>query len=679
MSVTLMKKLTVLAYNTDADAIMRRLMRLRCVDLRSVEGLDGDDRRLARVGEDSARAGAESRLSEIQRVIPMLAKYAARKKKAGQIHRIDVDAFVKDGRDQAAMAVVEEALALQARNEALLAEQTREWNLASSLSPWAEYDAPLNVEGSSKTVMMYVTLGQAMIPLEIRAALEDAGAYLEPVSNDLKNSYFVLTCCKADEEQINRVLTVNGCNKLSFPQIETTARVAMDRAQERLTAIDAELMRNEERMRDLAQELDDVEILHDIESTAAELGRQKRKMALTRRCAVIQGWIPAEKEESTVKALSDFSCAYEVKEPSEDEDPPVLLKNNAFAANFEWVIGMYSYPKYGTYDPAMVMGIFYFLLFGMMFADVGYGLLLTLGCIAGIKLLHPKEGMRRMLSMFAWCGLSSMFMGVLFGGWFGDLPTAIMDNFIYKQAGAAIQTPLGDFFANGLLFNPINEPVAFLVAGLAMGEIHLIAGMAINMVQTCKSGRVLQGICSTVPFWVLFLGLDLMAPIGVASMMGIQPTPEVSAILATLSSIGGYVAIVGAAGILLLKGVGSKGFMPWLISGLGGLYSLISYASDLLSYSRILALGLAAGVISQVINMMTGLGATGPVGFIVMLIVMILGHVLNIAINILGTFVHAARLQYIEFFGKFYEDGGQPFTPMLPTEQYSEDINSVSK
>lgn len=673
-----MKKLTVLAYNSDADAIMRRLMRLRCVDLRAVEGLDGE-RHPTRFGEDAARTEAEARLAKINRAIPILAKYSMRKKANGSLHMIDADAFVHEGRDRRAMETVEETLSLQARNEFLLTEQTREWNLAASLSPWAEYDAPLNVAGSAKTVMMYVSSGQAMLPSETRAALGEAGAYLELVSNDAKSCYFVLTCCKEDEEAVNRVLALNACNKLSFPQIDTTARVAVDDAHERLKAIDAEFLRNEERIRDLSQGLDEVEILHDIESTTAEIGRQKRKLALTRRCAVIQGWIPAEKQEQTVKALSEFSCACEISEPTEDDEPPVLLKNNAFAANFEWVIGMYSYPKYGTFDPSMIMGIFYFLLFGMMFADVGYGLLLVLGCIAGIKLLHPKEGLKRTLSMFAWCGLSSMFMGVLFGGWFGDLPTAIMDNFIYKQTGAAIQTPLGDFFANGLLFNPINEPVAFLVAGLAMGEIHLVAGMAINMIQTCKSGKVLQGICSTVPFWVLFLGLDLMAPVGVASMMGLQPSPEASAILSTLSSIGGYIAIAGAAGILFLKGVGSKGFMPWLISGLGGLYSLISYASDLLSYSRILALGLAAGVISQVINMMTGLGASGPVGFIVMLIVMILGHVLNIAINILGTFVHAARLQYIEFFGKFYEDGGQPFTPMLPTEQYSEDINSVSK
>ncbi len=677
MSVSRMKKLTVLAYNTDTDAVLRTLMRLRCVDLRSVEGL-GDGKKPIRFEEDGARVQTDARIQQIKKAIPMLAKYSMRKKSLGRTpHRIDRDAFVAEGRAQIAMDTVEEAIRLQERTNALLAEQTREENLASSLSPWAEYDAPLNETGSAKTETVFVTSAEGILSLETREQLENAGAYLELVCQDGKNSYFVATYCRPHEDAVNRAITQRGCLKVTLPNISMTAREAVDRCEARLREIDTELLKNEERMRELAQELEAVEILCDIEATAAELAKQKRKVALTRNCAVIQGWIPAEKEDSLASALSEFSCACEVNEPEDGEEPPVLLKNNAFAANFEWVIGMYSYPKYGTFDPALIMGIFYFLLFGMMFADVGYGLLLTLGCIAGVKILKPKEGMRRMLSMFAYCGISSMFMGILFGGWFGDLPIAIMDNFIYHESGIAITTAIGKFFSQGLLFNPTNSPVAFLILGLAIGEIHLIAGMAVNMIETCKKGNVLQGICSTVPYWIFFIGVDLMAPTAVVDMIVTDPAGVSDAtrvLFVSLMNVGAYLAIAGLISILLFKGFGEKNFVSWLMKGLGGLYSIISYASDLLSYSRILALGLAAGVIAQVINMMTGLGATGFVGFIVMLVVMIVGHGLNLAINLLGTFVHAARLQYIEFFGKFYEDGGKQFTPMLPTEEYSEDI-----
>ena len=204
--------------------------------------------------------------------------------------------------------------------------------------------------------------------------------------------------------------------------------------------------------------------------------------------------------------------------------------------------------------------------------------------------------------------------------------------------------------------------------------------MAINMVETWKKGNRMRALCITLPYWVLFAGIDLMAPSAAIDMVVSNPasvTEQTRQMLSSLSGIGLYLFFAGLVLILLLKGWGEKSFFGWLSKGLGGWYSLISFASDLLSYSRILALGLVAGVIAQVINMMTGLGTSGPIGFIFMLIVMILGHVLNIAINLLGTFVHAARLQYIEFFGKFYEDGGSPFDPALPAENYSEDLTDV--
>jgi V/A-type H+-transporting ATPase subunit I len=204
-----------------------------------------------------------------------------------------------------------------------------------------------------------------------------------------------------------------------------------------------------------------------------------------------------------------------------------------------------------------------------------------------------------------------------------------------------------------------------------MGEVHLIAGMAVNMVQTWKNGNPIVALCENVPYWVMFAGVDMMAPLAAAGMITTEPlAPQTQALLQSLSDLGLWVMVAGIAMILFLKGVGQKTFFAWLIKGLGGLYSLISFASDLLSYSRILALGLVASVIAQVINMLTNLGSSGPVGFIFMLIIMILGHGLNLAINLLGTFVHAARLQYIEFFGKFYEDGGRMFAPLTPRSKY---------
>ncbi len=675
-----MRKLTVLSYAADADAIVRKLMNLRCVEIRPITAGEG----LSPINThetDLQKAESERRLAVIRQAIPLLAKYTRRRGGLGRVvHAVDREAFCRDGRSKRAWKTAEEAVNTAENTERLIAEKTRIDALMESLEPWLSYDAPLAHSGSRSTELLLGAVPADAASAQLREELEALGAYVEEVSEEGEHRYLAVFSHRRDSDAVARRLAAARFVRADFSSCEKTARAAFSEAEARLAEIDSGLFANEEKLRDLSELLDEVEILCDLEATTAAVCRQKRKLLSTRNCAVLQGWVPKSMQDTVIEALSRFEAACEFSEPEEGEEPPVLLKNNAFATNFEWVIGMYSYPKYGTFDPAVIMSVFYFLIFGLMFADVGYGLLLVLGCFGGIRLLNPRPTMRRMLMMFGYCGISCMLMGVLFGGWFGNLPTAIMNSFIYHADGVAETTPIGRFFYNGLLFNPIDSSTDFLVLSLAVGEIHLIAGMAINMVQTWKRGQALQAVCTTVPFWVLFAGIDLLAPKLIVDMFSTNPAAApaaAQALLTQLSDIGFYTMFAGFALIFLCNGLGQRSFVGWLTKGLGGLYSLISFASDLLSYSRILALGLVAGVIAQVINMMTGMGASGPFGFVFMLIVMIAGHGLNLAINLLGTFVHAARLQYIEFFGKFYEDGGEPFTPALPVEEYTEELSTV--
>ncbi len=676
MSISTMKKLTVLAHASDADAIVRRMLHLKCVEIQRAIPEAGE-LALERIESDGKQTEIRERIAHIEAAMPRLAKYSTRRGGIGRrVPRLDRAAFVVDGRAERAYLAVERTLEAKARMDEITAEQTRNENAMQSLFPWLNYDAPLNEAGSAHTAMQ---LGSCSVKLYNYEALEAAGAYVEDVSDDGKTQYFTVTYHKEDEEAVAAALDKCDFLKVDFSDVATTAQAAYDVLEQRQAQLADEMAGFVETLMDLAESLDDIEVLYDVEATNLNICLQKQKLYCTQNCIVLAGWLPEAAEKKVLAGLSAFECACEISEPEEGDTVPILLKNNAFASTFEWVIEMYSYPKYGTFDPTFIMSIFYFLIFGLMFADVGYGLLLVLACFGGVKLLNPKEGLKRMMLMFGYCGISCMIMGVLFGGWFGDLPVAIMNNFFPdKFGGQAANTPIGRFFNNGVFFNPVSASIPFLFVALGMGEIHLIAGMAVNMVQTWKSGKPIVALCENVPYWVMFAGIDMMAPLAAAGMISSEPlAPGTEALLQTLSGIGMYVMIAGIAMILFLKGIGEKTVFAWLIKGLGGLYSLISFACDLLSYSRILALGLVASVIAQVINMLTSMGSSGPVGFIFMLIIMILGHVLNLAINLLGTFVHAARLQYIEFFGKFYEDGGEAFKPALPAEEYSEDTSFV--
>ena len=675
MSISTMKKLTVLAHASDADAIVRRMLHLKCVQIqRSIP--EAGELALERIESDGKQTEIRERMAHIEAALPRLAKYSTRRGGIGRrVQRLDRAAFVADGRAERAWLAVERALEVKARMDEITAEQTRNEAVMQSLFPWLNYDAPLNEVSSAHTAMQ---LGSCSVKLYNYEILEAAGAYVEDVSDDGKTQYFTVTYHLEDEEAVTAALSKCDFLKISFSDISTTAQAAYDNLESRQAALADEQAGLVETLMDLADSLDDIEVLYDVEGTNLNICLQKQKLYHTQNCIVLAGWFPETAEKRVLEGLSAFECACEISEPEEGDEVPVLLRNNPFSSTFEWVIEMYSYPKYGGFDPTLIMSIFYFLIFGLMFADVGYGLLLVLACFGGVKLLNPKEGLKRMMLMFGYCGISCIIMGVLFGGWFGDLPVAIMNNFFPQFEGQAQNTPIGHFFNNGVFFNPVSASIPFLFVALGMGEIHLIAGMAVNMVLTWKSGKRLVALCENVPYWVMFAGVDMMAPLAAAGMISTEPlAPQTQALLESLSSIGLWVMVAGIAMILFLKGVGQRTFFAWLIKGLGGLYSLISFASDLLSYSRILALGLVASVIAQVINMLTSLGTSGPLGFIFMLIIMILGHGLNLAINLLGTFVHAARLQYIEFFGKFYEDGGEAFKPALPAEEYSEDTSFV--
>ena len=592
MSIAVMKKLTVLTPERDVDALIRRLIRLRCVEVRTTPVEDGD---LLRVRCDSQRAEAEERVRTVSEALPVLNRYTGKPKPWMRQSVPDNDTYPLCGSREAVWRVVRETRELDARLRAGQTEDAQLRTRAATLTPWLDCDLPLCGGG---TELCEVWLGSLPAKTQISAAVDalrtlDAG--VEAVKEDEDGLYIAAVFPRQEEDAVSRALSEIGFLRADF-SAEPYA--------------------------------------------AARAGRA-----------------PTARDVRVSAALEKLFCAYEMSDPEGEDQPPVLLKNNGYATNFEWVVGMYSYPKYGTYDPTFVMSLFYFVIFGLMFADVGYGAILLLGGFLVPRLLHMEGGAKRMFNMFGWCGISCVVMGAVFGGWFGDLPYSVMANMMgYGSIEAAkeaapwfngLSVALG---GKRISLNPLEEPMAFLVVSLIMGAVHLLGGMAIKFYLLCRDGQVFSAIFDIGSWWVLFAGIG---------MVFVRPTV-------------GYI-LCGVAVLMIVATAGRAERNPVLRFGKGllGLYGLINYASDLLSYCRILALGLAAGVIAQVVNLIATMGGPSPGGFVKMVLIMLIGHALNIAINLLGAFVHTSRLQYLEFFGKFFEDGGVPFDPVLPSEKYS--------
>ena len=639
MAVVKMKKLSVFAHKRDADRLLHRLMRLRCVEIKQIEQHEVQAEQFM----EHSFAEIENNIAGAARCLKVLSKYSGRKKGLGETRiSVRLDKFTSDGSYAKAVAIVHETDELLAKKDELKGVIAKEMAALSSLEPWQGYELPFDYEGTEKTVTVPVTIPPSVGEDKIEEVLSDVEAYMERVGGGKTVACYALTAHVLSLDEALRRLGAIGMLRVPFEGAHATALKLISERKKTIGAAEKGLSEIENRFRALAKDIEYLEILYDAESTALVAEKAKLKLASTEQCILLEGWVPENAVERVSGALSKFSCAFEIEEPSEDEEPPVLLRNNFFARTFEWVLGMYSYPKYGTYDPTFIMSIFYFIIFGLMFADVGYGFILVVGCFGALKLLNPRGGMRNFLAMFGYCGISSIAMGVLFGAYFGNLPQAFSEYMLgVEGASTTMQT--------AVLFDPLTDPMSFLILSIAVGGVHLIAGMAVQFCILCKKGQWFDALCDIATWWLTFAGIGLMV----------------------VFPWGKYVALAGAASIVLTGGRREKNIIMKLAKGLLALYGAVNFAADLLSYSRILALGLAASVIAQVINTMGTMGGPSVVGFIMMILVFIVGHLLNLVINVLGTFVHTSRLQYIEFFGKFLEDGGKPFRPAEPSDKYT--------
>lgn len=643
MSTCVMKRLTVWAYAGDADAVAAKLIKLRCVDVDMV-GTDSDSY-LVRYDPSARIRECENSLAAIESAMEPLYPFSKKRGGLGAAPAINADreAFAADrgGVRSDTAAVVARINGMRERLGAIERELADATAKADAAKPWLGCGLALDLKGTESTRLVFGSLPASTEESAIEARLDGLAAAWRVIKRDPTAAYAIFIAEKSDADELMRRLNTAGFVRATFPDGCGCAEEICAAANEKTSALTAEREEINQTFCGLAGRLDDLRVLWDTVSTELVGERLKEKLMATGSCVLLRGWIPEKRTGKVTAALDALGCAYDLTDPEPGDDVPVKLENNRFASCFEWVVAMYSLPAYGTFDPTFVMSFFYILFFAMMFADVGYGLLLVLGGFLAPRLLHMKPEKSKPFYMFGFCGLGCIVTGVLFGGYFGDMPLALMRAF---RPDAELPETLA------LIVDPIADPMTFLIIGLALGFIHLVAGQMIKFALVWKKSP-LDAICDYALFWVLYAGLIM---------------------LMVVPSVGKWVAIGAAAAIVLTGGRKEKNIFMRLPKGFLALYGLVNFGSDVLSYSRILALALSGGVLAQVMNIL-GTMSTNPATIVIgTIFVFLIGHTLNLALSALGSFVHTSRLQYIEFFGKFYEDGGRPYVPAEPSERYSD-------
>lgn len=529
------------------------------------------------------------------------------------------------------------------------------------LKPWTGLDIPINFKGTKFTKSFIGTLPKEYSLEEIYQVLADYTPLNIDIISSNKDQTCIFVLCQKDKS--DKVYEILRAIDFAHPDITSDKAPAelLKELEQHIIEANKNIEQAEEDIKALASYREDLKFLQDYDRMRADKYEVIGQLSQSRNLFILQGFI-AEKD---AKALEEelnrkFEVYVEFEKPSPDDEVPILLKNNGFAKPLEDVVAGFSLPGPGEIDPTFVMSLFYYMLFGIMLADAGYGAIIVIAC--GLALFKygktMEDSLKNFLKMFLFCGISTFFWGAMFGSFFGDLVDVIATNYF-----GVTETPI----IAPLWFFPVSKPMKMLVFSMLLGIIHLLTGLIMKAYQLIRQKDYIGIIYDCLSWFalvfssvILLLSLDMITNIFDIS---VKISPMVAKIF-------GIIAIASAVIIILTNGRESKNPFKRFLKGLYALYGITGYLSDVLSYSRLLALGLASGVICNVVNKMAGMAGKGPIGIVLFILIIVLGHVLNFAINILGAYVHTNRLQYVEFFGKFYEGGGRAFIPFQSKTKY---------
>ena len=650
MAILQMKRLRLMILRSKKEALLQELTKRGCVQLTE---LDEEARELLRPAGSELMA-LNSEQAAYEKALALLERYApAKSSLLSAKPELPENSFLeKEGEESLALA--RKIADADERIRHIAAEESRRRGVIESLQPWLALDLPLETAGTERAALVFGTLplkgGLAPAEQALAEAVEEAELF--PVSQDKKEQYVLLLCTKEYLPAAQEALRGQGFNAVSFGGLTGTAKEAELRECKALEELAAEKAALAEEIRSEAGHRDELKLACDRLNTRVGMAEAEEHLAESDSVIFLEGWMPAEKEEELAGLFAAYDCAWECEDPSEEEyaQVPVKLRNNKFSNALNMVTDMYSLPAYGSVDANPIMAPFFILFYGLMMADMGYGLIMIAAALVAMKKIKPRGGTLAFCQLLLYGGISTFIMGALTGGFFGNAPEIIAGMFGSSWKGLPH------------LFSPVEDSNMVLYGAMVLGVLHLNTGMAVSFVQKCRKGDVAGALFEEGSQWIILVGGVMLA----LQMLVFKTN-------GTLHTVGLAVLIAGAVLLLFGSTRGAKGIGK-LTAPFGCIYNtLTGWFGDILSYSRIMALMLAGGVVAQVFNTIAAMPSKNGVTIasgIAFILIFLIGHALNFALNLLGCFVHDLRLQCLEFFGKFYQDGGKPFEPMKVRTKY---------
>ena len=496
--------------------------------------------------------------------------------------------------------------------------------------PWIDLDIKLSDLKTPKYARFHTGYIETKNLNEIKAIIDEFGGYLNVLGKASEGQAIIFACYLDDEVELLERIKNLGFIDYTFASDDIYVSEIIEEKQEAINLNLQKIAEITNHLNELALEVDEIEHLNDQLKTESAL--KKAPVQHTLAAVYLEGWVRSDEVDTLQKAIDEATDIYdlEVVDPTEEETPPTVTKNNKFVSAFEAITNMFSPPRHDEVDPNPAMSIWFWIIFGMMMGDAGYGVVMAIFFFALIKLKKPKGESYKLFKLLFYSSFTTIIWGVLFGSYFG-------------------------FTYHPILLEPTVDIVKYLILTLIVGGLHVISGILVKAYANIKEGKLLDALFDQFSWILLLVGLGLL-------------------FVPTTKDIGMIMALIGAAIILLTAGRNSKNIFLKLFGGIYSLYNTTGYVSDILSYTRILALSLSSAIIGMVMNLLAGMLQGNIVGIFFSIFVYLIGHIFNIAMGLLSAYVHDSRLQYIEFFNKFYEGGGENFEPLSLKLKYIDKV-----
>lgn len=628
------------------DALLSGLMRLGCTEVAEpVDELTDEEWTALLRRDTSALSQVKAESMEVANALAALRKYAPVK---GSLFRArdtisEAEFFAPERMEDA----LKNARAINSCVAAIAQTETTANRLEAekaALLPWVTAELPLETTSTEHVELQLGTLPISSPADTVRGELARSAELAELVSigEDKRQQYVLLLCHKSQWSEAQEALKPYTFNAVHFKGLTGTPAENIAAVEARMAENAEERRRQEEAIVALASCRSELEVITDRLNQDASREKARERSLTDGTMSYLEGWAAAPKLDKVTALLDSCGAAYSFADPQEGDDVPTLLSNPRWIWPINMVSEMYAAPAYDSIDPNPLIFGWYIFFFGFMFADVAYGLIIFLISELFIRKTRPKG---YLFYLGRYLGLSAAFCGFFTGGFFGDAITTVSETFLNipsEQLPGWLQT-----FCNGIVVNPVEDPLKVLIIALCIGFVQLVVGQCIHIYMEARDGRLLNGLLDVVPWWIFLAGIPVL--------------------LLANSSV---VILLGVISLVCTQGRHNKGIFGKVFGGITSLYDVTSWLSDVLSYSRLMALMLSSAVIAMVFNTLAAMPKILPL----FIVIFALGHSFNIGVNLIGTYVHAARLQYLEFYGKFYQTGGRFFKPLKYNTKFV-DIN----